>query len=33
MRTWTLWLLLAFLAAGCSFAPEYRQPRQEIPDS
>ena len=33
MRTWMLWLFLGTLAAGCSFAPEYRQPRQEIPDT
>ena len=31
----TMWAFaaLALLAGGCSFAPEYRQPRQEIPDS
>lgn len=31
----TMWAFaaLAMLAGGCSFAPEYRQPRQEIPDS
>ena len=35
-RAWlSVWaaLLMAVLSAGCSFAPEYRQPRQELPDS
>ena len=33
MRTCMLWLFLSALVAGCSFAPEYRQPQQEIPDT
>ena len=33
MKIWTLWLLLAAFATGCSFAPEYQRPRQEVPDT
>ena len=33
MKTCMLWLFLSALVAGCSFAPEYRQPRQDIPDT
>ena len=33
MKTCMLWLFLGALAAGCSFAPEYRQPQQDIPDT
>ena len=33
MKIWTLWLLLAAFATGCSFAPEYQRPRQEMPDT
>ncbi|MBR6673394.1 MAG: TolC family protein [Mailhella sp.] len=33
MKTWMILMFTAVFAAGCSLAPEYRQPRQDIPDS
>lgn len=33
MNAWITLLFLAAFTAGCSLAPEYRQPRQDIPDS
>ena len=33
MKIWMTLLFTAALSAGCSLAPEYRQPRQEIPET
>ena len=33
MKTWMILMFTAAFASGCSLAPEYRQPRQDIPDS